>query len=60
MMNSRNFVKTITQLENNLQFFSNVDESNPLVKDVIKNIDRHKKELDTWKAKLTKIKGMYS
>ena len=30
------------------------------LKDVIKNIDRHKKELDTWKAKLTKIKGMYS
>jgi hypothetical protein len=66
--NEQNFIRKrigevqseITQLENNLQFFSNVDESNPLVKDVIKNIDRHKKELDTWKAKLTKIKGMYS
>ena len=66
--NEQNFIRKrigevqseITQLENNLQFFSKVDESNPLVKDVIKNIDRHKKELDTWKAKLTKIKGMYS
>ena len=66
--NEQNFIRKrigevqseITQLENNLQFFSNVDESNPLVKDVIKNIDKHKKELDTWKAKLTKIKGMYS
>ena len=66
--NEQNFIRKrigevqseITQLENNLQFFSNVDESNPLVKDVIKNIDRYKKELDTWKAKLTKIKGMYS
>ena len=66
--NEQNFIRKrigevqseITQLENNLQFFSNVDESNPLVKDVIKNIDKHKKELDTWKAKLTKIRGMYS
>ena len=66
--NEQNFIRKrigevqseITQLENNLQFFSNVDESNPVVKDVIKNIDKHKKELDTWKAKLTKIRGMYS
>ena len=66
--NEQNFIRKkigevqseITQLENNLQFFSNVDESNPLVKDVLKNIDRHKSELDTWKAKLTRIKSMYS
>lgn len=66
--NEQNFIRKkigevqseITQLENNLQFFSNVDSDNPLVKDVHKNIDNHKKELDTWKAKLTKIRGMYS
>ena len=66
--NEQNFIRKkigevqseITQLENNLQFFSNVDETNPLVKEVLKNIDRHKKQLDTWKAKLAKIRGMYS
>lgn len=66
--NEQNFIRKkideikseITQLENNLQFFSNVKEDNPLVKDVYKNIDKHKKELDTWKVKLTKVRGMYS
>jgi hypothetical protein len=66
--NEQNFIRKkisevkaeINQLENNLLFFSNVDDSNPLVKDVHKNIDRHKKELETWKTKLSKLKDMYS
>ena len=66
--NEQNFIRKkidevkseITQLENNLQFFSNVESDNPLVKDVHKNIANHKKELDTWKAKLSKVRGMYS
>lgn len=66
--NEYNFIKKrideikseINQLENNLQFFSNVKSDNPLVKDVHKNIANHKKELDTWKAKLTKVRGMYN
>ncbi|MEO9513807.1 MAG: DUF349 domain-containing protein [Flavobacteriaceae bacterium] len=45
----------IRQLENNLQFFSNASEDNPLVKEVIKNIDQHKESLETWKAKLKKL-----
>jgi hypothetical protein len=45
----------IRQLENNLQFFSNASEDNPLVKEVIKNIDNHKESLATWKAKLKKL-----
>jgi hypothetical protein len=65
--NEQNFIRKkiddikseINQLENNLQFFSNVKSDNPLVKDVHKNIDKHKKQLDTWKAKLTKVRGMY-
>ncbi|UII77991.1 DUF349 domain-containing protein [Flagellimonas sp. HMM57] len=48
----------IRQLENNLQFFSNASEDNPLVKDVIKNIDQHKQALETWKAKLKKLNIM--
>ena len=45
----------IRQLENNLQFFSNASEDNPLVQDVVKNIERHKQSLDTWMAKLKKL-----
>ena len=49
----------INQLENNLLFFSNVDDDNPLVKDVHKNIEKHKTELSTWKSKLKKVKKFY-
>lgn len=49
----------INQLENNLQFFTNVDDNNPLVKDVHKNIAKHKESLKTWKSKLSKIKALY-
>ncbi|WP_418509403.1 DUF349 domain-containing protein [Corallibacter sp.] len=49
----------INQLENNLQFFSNVDESNPLVKEVHNNINQHKESLKLWKTKLSKIKELY-
>lgn len=46
----------IRQLENNLGFFHNVDENNPMVREVHKNIARHKEQLEVWKAKLSKIK----
>ena len=66
--NERNFIRKkideikseINQLENNLQFFSNVDENNPLVRDVHKNIEKHKGQLVTWQDKLKKIKQFYS
>ena len=66
--NEQNFIRKridevkseINQLENNLQFFSNVKSDNPLVKDVHKNIAKHKSELNTWKSKLSKIREMYS
>jgi predicted XRE-type DNA-binding protein len=48
----------INQLENNLQFFSNVEDDNPLVKEVHKNIDKHKAALEAWNAKYSKIKKM--
>ncbi|WP_299336857.1 DUF349 domain-containing protein [uncultured Psychroserpens sp.] len=65
--NEQNFIRKkiseikgeINQLENNMQFFSNVDESNPLVKDVINNIEKHKKGLSIWVQKLKKVKSMY-
>lgn len=49
----------INQLENNLQFFTNVTDDNPVMKEVHKNIKRHKESLVVWKTKLTKIKELY-
>lgn len=49
----------INQLENNLLFFAHVDDDNPVVQEVHKNIARHKDELKLWKAKLKKIKDLY-
>lgn len=45
----------IRQLENNLQFFSSASADNPIIKEVIKNIEGHKEALATWKAKLKKL-----
>ncbi|RIA09108.1 uncharacterized protein DUF349 [Flavobacteriaceae bacterium MAR_2010_72] len=65
--NEHNFIRKkidevkgeINQLENNLQFFSNVDDDNPLVKDVLNNIEKHKDNLTIWEEKLKKLKDMY-
>ena len=48
----------IRQLENNLQFFSNASENNPLFKDVVKNIEKQKHSLEHWKSKLQRIKTL--
>ncbi len=49
----------INQLENNLQFFTNVEDDNPVVKEVKNNIKAHKENLKLWKSKLSKIKELY-
>ena len=46
----------MNQLENNLQFFSNVDDNNPMVVDVHKKIETHKLQLEQWTKKLSSIK----
>jgi len=48
----------INQLENNLGFFQHVADDNPLVKEVHKNIAKHKESLELWKAKKRKIKSV--
>jgi len=48
----------IRQLENNLQFFKNADQNNPLVKEVYKNIAKQQESLELWKAKLQKIRKL--
>ena len=65
--NEHNFIRKkmdelraeVNQLENNLQFFSNVDDSNPLVQDVHKKIERQKNELSLWEDKHRKVKQYY-
>lgn len=48
----------IFQLENNIQFISNAKADNPFIKEINKNIDRHKEELKTWKEKLKQIRSL--
>lgn len=48
----------VLRLENNLTFFGNVDEKNPLVRDVIKNINNQKEALKTWENKLRELKHL--
>lgn len=45
----------IRQLENNLEFFSDPSEDNPLVKDVIESIERQREALESWESKLKKL-----
>ena len=66
IQNERSFIRKkideskndIRQLENNLLFFSDKSEDNPLVKEVIDNINRKKEALSTWKIKLKKLNIM--
>lgn len=46
------------QLQNNLEFFKHVADDNPLVKDVHKNIAKHKEDHQLWKSKLTKLRNL--
>ncbi len=44
--------RDIQQLENNISFISNVSSDNPLFKNVNKNIEKHKRELEIYQNKL--------
>ncbi len=46
------------QLENNLGFFSNAKDDNPLVLNVRKGIQEFKDQLDVWKSKLSYMKKL--
>ncbi|WP_298424871.1 DUF349 domain-containing protein [uncultured Kordia sp.] len=48
----------IRQLENNLQFFSNSSSNSPMLKKVHQDIEKHKRALDTWKAKLQQLRSL--
>lgn len=48
--------KEILKLENNMAFFSNADEKNPLFKSVNDNIRRNKEEIESLKVRLKLIR----
>ncbi|WP_196891681.1 DUF349 domain-containing protein [Aureivirga marina] len=50
--------KEIQQLENNINFISNVSEDNPLIKNVRRNIAKHQDHLKIWKSKLAYIRTL--
>jgi len=50
--------KEINQLENNKSFFSNASSDSPILKEVDKNIAKHKEILDIWKEKLNYLRGI--
>ena len=50
--------KEIQQLENNLGFFSNAKEDNPLVKNVRNQVESYKKDISVWKLKMDYLKRL--
>ena len=50
----------ILQLENNIQFITSSSKKgeNPFIKEVHKNIDKHKEDLKIWKEKLSRLNQM--
>jgi hypothetical protein len=48
----------VQQLENNLSFFSNAKDDNPLLVNVKKNIETYKQDTLVWKQKLAYLKKL--
>jgi len=51
-------VREIQQLENNIGFISNVSSDNPLVKNVMDQINVLKEKLELWKSKLDYLRSL--
>jgi|TARA_B110000259_G_scaffold114986_1_gene130984 hypothetical protein len=51
-------MKEIQQLENNLGFFSNAKDDNPLVLNVKNSVNEFKEDLSIWKEKLRYLKNL--
>jgi hypothetical protein len=50
--------KEIQQLENNLGFFSNATDDNPLVKNVKNQVEKHRKDLAIWNLKMNYLRKL--
>ena len=51
-------IREIQKLENNLSFFSNASDDNPMVKNVHKNLNTYKNGLKVWKDKLAYLRSL--
>ena len=51
-------VKEMQQLENNLGFFSNAKDDNPLVLNVKNRVEEFKEDLEIWKEKLSYLRKL--
>ena len=49
-------MKDILQLENNLQFFTNVDKKHPLMREALKSIHEQHEALALWEDKLKELR----
>lgn len=56
--NSKKCKEELTLLENNLGFFKNAKDDNPLLKEVRKNIERQKEKLDEIKSRMAYIRSL--
>jgi hypothetical protein len=50
--------REIKQLENNVSFISNASQDNPLIKNVLNNIENYKNELKVWQRKLKYLNAL--
>ena len=50
--------REIKQLENNVSFISNASQDNPLIKNVLNNIENYKSELKVWQRKLKYLNAL--
>ena len=51
-------VREMQQLENNISFFANAKTDNPLLKNVVNNIEKHKENLEILKSKLNYLSNL--
>ncbi|MGB5384386.1 MAG: DUF349 domain-containing protein [Lutimonas sp.] len=50
--------REIKQLENNVSFISNASQDNPLIQNVLNNIENYKNELKVWQRKLKYLNSL--
>lgn len=50
--------REIKQLENNVSFISNASQDNPLIQNVLNNIENYKNELKVWQRKLKYLNAL--
>ena len=55
---SKKCKEELTLLENNISFFKNAKDDNPLLKEVRKNIERQKEKFEEIKSRMTYLRSL--